>query len=72
MKVRLKMRQMPGDVYKGFKIQMMEGSVDESEVKRAKSFRKMVRARERAVLRQREQRIVAQYWAEFDGVGSDA
>jgi len=65
MKVRLKMRQMPGDVCKHFKIQMMEGSVDESEVNRAKSFRRMVRARERAVLRQREQRIVAQYWAEL-------
>lgn len=53
MKARIKMRQMPGDVPKRFKIQMMEGTVDESELNRAKSFRKMVRMKERAVLKRR-------------------
>jgi hypothetical protein len=53
MKTRLKMRQFPGDVPKRFKIRMMEGTVDESELNRAKSFRRMVRMKERAVLRRR-------------------
>lgn len=71
MKIRIKMHQMPGDVYKGFKIQMMEGSVDESEMNRAKSFRKMVRARERAVLRHRTEKEVARALAESVECGGE-
>lgn len=58
MKTRLKMRQLPGDVPKRFKIQMMERTVDESEQSRAKSFREIVRMKERAVLKRRTAREI--------------
>lgn len=56
------MRQMPGDVQKQVKIAMMESSDlwpsrklahDGLESSRCKFFRRMIRSRERAVLRER-------------------
>jgi len=47
----VKMRQMPGDVPKGEKISMMEGRHPDEA--RAKAFRRGVRSRTRAVLKER-------------------
>lgn len=54
--IPVKMHQMPGDVSKGTKIAMMEGR----STKRSKSFRKTVRLKERAVLRERSRREIAE------------
>lgn len=51
MKPRIKMRRMPGDVSKLEKISMLEGR--HPEKKRSKSFKKMVRMKEKAVLKER-------------------
>lgn len=49
--IPIKWHHTPGDISKGVKIAMMEGR--HPNRKRAKSFRRMVRARLRAVLRER-------------------
>ncbi len=61
-KVRIKMHQMPGDYSKGAKIQMMEND-PEFPAKQSKSFRKMIQARERAVLKERTEQEIEE---EFD------
>lgn len=57
MKPRVKMRCMPGDVGVQEKIEMMENK--HPEKKRAKSFRKMIKMRERGVLKNRLRRRLA-------------
>jgi len=59
MKTRVKMHQLPGDVHKSEKIAMMEGK--HPEKKRSKSFKKMVRAKERAVLKRRTKKEIKSY-----------
>jgi hypothetical protein len=64
--IRIKMRQMPGDVPKRVKIQMMEGRAcghvkwNEGDIPcpACKIFRRVVRARERAVLKGRTQKEI--------------
>jgi hypothetical protein len=51
--IPIKWHHTPGDVPKSIKIRMMEGTHPHKS--RAKSFRKMIRARLRAVLRERTQ-----------------
>ena len=69
MKTRIKMRQMPGDVSKHTKIAMMEEKGKKPDPllthpvhplvgKPAKTFRKMIRSRERAVLRERAKKEI--------------
>lgn len=57
MKTRIKMHQMPGDICKQEKIQMMEH--DHESPKRSKAYRKMIQSREKAVLRERTQQIIS-------------
>jgi hypothetical protein len=59
MKTRLKMRDMPGDIPKGDKIRLMEGNPLPGDEWRAKGFRKMVRMKERAVLKRRTVKEIA-------------
>lgn len=54
--IPIKWHQMPGDICRGEKIQMMEGK--HKERKRAKGFRKDVRARLRAVLAERTRKMI--------------
>ncbi len=58
-KMYVKFRDMPGDIPKQEKIQMLENRWDESEKRRAKSYRKQVRSRERAVLKRRFNLIIS-------------
>jgi len=58
MKTRIKMRQFPGDIAKKRKIALMEGTMDDADQWRAKSFKKGVLMRERAVLRERARREI--------------
>jgi len=51
MKPRIKMRQMPGDISKGAKIEMLEGK--DSRKKVSKALRDEIRMRERATLKRR-------------------
>jgi hypothetical protein len=51
MKPRIKMRAMPGDISKGAKIAMLEGRDPRKKV--SKSFKNLIRMRERATLKQR-------------------
>ena len=51
MKIRIKMRQMPGDISKQEKIRLLE-SPREDEVKRGKSLRNLFRMRERAAFKE--------------------
>jgi len=51
VKTRIKTRQMPGDVSKKTKQAMLEGR--HPDKKRAKSFKKEILARERAVQKER-------------------
>lgn len=51
MKTRIKTHQMPGDVSKRTKQAMLEGR--HPDKKRAKTFKKVVLSRERAVLKRR-------------------
>jgi len=55
---KIKMGQTPGDVGVGHKIRMMEGRVPEDEKRRAKGFRKDVRLRERATLKERTRKEI--------------
>lgn len=48
MKVRLKLRDMPGDIPMGDKISLYEGNSPES-----KKYKKMIRMKERAVEKRR-------------------
>lgn len=57
MKPRIKMHQLPGDVWKGEKIAMLEGRHESRE--RSKSFKRLVRMREKAVLKERTRLEVA-------------
>lgn len=52
MKIRVKMRMLPGDINKSEKIRLLE-SPEPDEVKRAKSLKKLYRMRERAAFRER-------------------
>jgi hypothetical protein len=56
MNLRLKTGQKPGDISKPEKQDMLEGR--HPDKKRAKSFKKMVRTGERAVLKQRTRKII--------------
>jgi len=56
MKLYMKHRQMPGDVPKKTKIRMLEHP--EKEPARSKSFKKMVKSRERAVLKERAKKEI--------------
>lgn len=56
MKPRIKFHQMPGDVRKGTKIAMLEGRHPEKT--RSKSFKKEVRMKEKAVLKQRAKKEI--------------
>ena len=69
MKTRLKMHAFPGDIGIDEKIQMLEG-IDEDHAqttlgglktytKRAKSFKKMVLSKERAVLKRRARKEIS-------------
>lgn len=58
MNLRIKMGQLPGDVGVTVKAWMMEGT--HPDRKRAKSFRKMMRMRERAVLNRRAAARIAE------------
>lgn len=49
---KIKMHQLPGDIGLSMKIAMMEKKFPEAE-RRAKAFRKMIRDRWRAVLKER-------------------
>lgn len=49
--IPIKMHQMPGDIGKREKISMLEGRC--LDRRRAKAYRKMIRSRERTVLRER-------------------
>lgn len=51
MKPRVKMRQMPGDISKGAKIDMLEGKDPRKKV--SKAFKNEIRVRERAALKRR-------------------
>lgn len=56
MKPRIKMHQMPGDIWKGEKIAMLEGRGPRKHL--TKTFKSMLRMRERATLnRQAEKEI---------------
>jgi len=56
MKPRIKMGQLPGDVGKGVKIAMMEGRHQDKS--RSKSFKKEVRMKEKAVLKERTKKEI--------------
>lgn len=63
--IPVKMRQMPGDVPKQTKIAMMEDRLkpdsrgtEKLAKKRSKAFRRMIKMRERATLRERERQAI--------------
>ncbi len=56
MKIRVKMRQMPGDVPKREKIAMLEGRA--IELRGWKTYRDMIRSRERAAFREQSKREI--------------
>lgn len=79
MKIRIKMRDMPGDIPRGEKIQMLERPHAElrpafsfrshtvpyrTQVRRAKSYKRIILMRERAVFKERTQREIARGLAE--------
>lgn len=72
MKPRVKMHDMPGDVPKREKISMLEGR--HKGKRRAKSFKKLVRMKEKATLRRRAAREIAEelHDQEADGRPHDA
>jgi len=51
MKIRIKMRQFPGDISKQEKIRLLE-SPSEDEIKRSKSLRSLYLMRERAAFKE--------------------
>jgi hypothetical protein len=55
--IPIKTHQMPGDVTKQEKAAMLEGK--HKDRKRSKSFKKTIKSRERAVLRERARREIA-------------
>jgi hypothetical protein len=63
MKPRVKMRDMPGDVSKQVKIDMLEGKHPDKA--RSKSYKKLVRLRERATLKRQARREVTDALALF-------
>ena len=58
MKIRIRMHQFPGDIRRGLKISFMEKTCDESDMNQAKSFRKMMKMREKAVLKERAKKEI--------------
>ena len=70
MKPRIKMHQMPGDVPKRVKIALLEGRVEDATLVygkgryhrytngQAKTFKKVVRMKERAVLKRRARKEI--------------
>lgn len=56
MKIRVKMRQMPGDICKQMKIAMLERKSPERA--RAKGYRNEIRKRERAAFREQSAREI--------------
>lgn len=68
MKPRIKMRQMPGDIRKKYKIELMEkgettidyggGHLHKLTRKNGKSFKKTVRMKEKAVLKERARKEI--------------
>ena len=56
MKPRVKMHDMPGDVHKSEKIAMLEGRHPDKN--RCKSYRAMLRLRERATLKRQAQKEI--------------
>jgi hypothetical protein len=60
MNLKLKMRDMPGDIPKSDKIRLMEGRPSPGDEWRAKGFRKLVRMKERAVLKRRALREIVE------------
>lgn len=57
MKIRVKMHQMPGDVPKREKIAMLEGR--RAELRGWKTYRDVIRSRERATFREQSKREIA-------------
>jgi hypothetical protein len=55
VKIRVKMRQMPGDISKRAKIAMLEGR---ERVNGWKTYRNVIRSRERAVFREQSKREI--------------
>lgn len=59
MKSRIKMHQMPGDLPKRDKIALLERRAPLHDQWRVKGYRKMLRSRERAVLKERARKDMA-------------
>jgi hypothetical protein len=59
MKPRIKMHQMPGDISKREKIAMLEGRSTIRTRKCSKSYKKKLRMKERAVLKERNREMVS-------------
>ena len=61
MNLRIKMGCLPGDVSKGLKIAMVEGKLPKGHScfgKPAKSYKKCVRMKEKAVLKERARKVI--------------
>ena len=58
MPLKIKMRMMPGDLPKADKIRLLEGNPLPGDEWRVKGFKKLVRMKERAVLKRRARKEV--------------